>query len=787
MLIYRNTSYLSRILPIFVVGLLSGLLTNSASAAGAPSKIATISGNEQSGIVGTRLSKPFELQVKDSNGNPVSGATVVWKVVEGNGSFPAGSTVTNSSGLTTNTMTLGVYTSWNKATATTSTGAQVNVGANGTPGPATSIAPYYGNNQTAIVGSTLPSHLAVICKDKYGNTSAEAQVDWAVTSGGGSVPYYESPTVTGVAIKSMTLGKVPGVNEVKASIDGTGTSYTFSETANPGLPASMAITAGNYQQGVPGAPLASPFQALVTDKYGNPLSGVPVSWTANTAGDKLSESSNATATYGHSASTLTMGPTYGVHNATAVVAGTSIGKTFVAVYGVTVNVQDNPDPNPKAMQPYFLGLSYPRTWVSVDMFNANNATTLAFFKNLGPGVLRFLAEEPFDPVIWDPNGPGLIYGTVTTADIARVAAFAKAANWKVLYGIALNNNTPAAAASEAKVAAEEFGSSLLGFEIGNEPDIYDAPHYGNPAVPQIPGYTWQDYISPTSLESGGKVMPSWTVFAAAIRAAVPNAPLTGPTGGYNWAIDFTQSSEASKLSLLTMHYYAEWPTEPSTMTRLLNVDPRIADWLPGLDQAAKAADIPGGYRISECNSVSGNVPGITNAFGAALWTIDFLFENALNQSSGVNFSGGGHGTGYTPLQDNLSNITGVGPDYYGLYAYSLLDKGGKVMTTETAPMYSTFSTYAIEQTDGSTDVILNNKNPYSSMIVAVKPQTSFSRATTLLLTAPSLTSTSGFELGGSQIKTNGSWTPVSNPSVPIKGGAVIVTVPPGSAQLVHME
>ncbi len=109
------------------------------------------------------------------------------------------------------------------------------------------------------------------------------------------------------------------------------------------------------------------------------------------------------------------------------------------------------------------------------------------------------------------------------------------------------------------------------------------------------------------------------------------------------------------------------------------------------------------------------------------------------------------------------------------------------MTTDVAPDYEFFSAYAIEQPDGSTDFVLNNKNAYSSVTVAVKPQTSFSQATTLLLTAPSLTSTSGFTLGGSQIQIDGSWTPTSNPTAPIADGSAIVTVPPGSAQLVHME
>ncbi len=251
-----------------------------------------------------------------------------------------------------------------------------------------------------------------------------------------------------------------------------------------------------------------------------------------------------------------------------------------------------------------------------------------------------------------------------------------------------------------------------------------------------------------------------------------------------------KSGEAFKVSLLTLHYYAAWSSEPATMTRLLTPDPYVPTSLAQTNAAAVAANITGGVRYSECNSVSGSsIPGLTDAFGAALWTIDFLFVNAFNQSTGVAFNGGGHGAGsYTPLVDDLTNVTGIGPDFYGLFAYSLISKGGTLMTTKVAPAYSTFSAYAIEQPDGSTDFILSNKNSYTTVTVAVKPQTSFSQATTLLLTAPSLTSTSGFTLGGSQIKTDGSWESLLLiPKAPIVNGSAIITVPPGSAQLVHME
>ena len=93
----------------------------------------------------------------------------------------------------------------------------------------------------------------------------------------------------------------------------------------------------------------------------------------------------------------------------------------------------------------------------------------------------------------------------------------------------------------------------------------------------------------------------------------------------------------------------------------------------------------------------------------------------------------------------------------------------------------------VQQPDGSTDAILSNKDPNNTVTVAIAPQGSISQATSLLLTAPSLTSTTGFTLGGSPINIDGSWTPTSNPAVPLVGNQAVVTVPPGSAQIVHMQ
>ncbi len=772
------------------VALIVALVSTAAAyGSGAPSQISISSGNSQTGTVGTNTPSPFTALVRDSNGNAVANAKVDWKVMSGGGSFSMGSTYTNASGRTGNTLTLGTAAGYDTASATIhGTSAVVIFGATAASGPAVTIGLYSGNKQTGAVGSPLPNNLQVLCKDQYGNSASHTEVDWAVAGGGGSIPYYYSLTAGGIAAKSLTLGTAPGANYATATIHGTSKSYTFTATGVPGPVAALQIVGGNDQTGALHKPLANPFIVAAVDAYGNPLPGIQVNWAVSNTGDTFSTASTVTNSLGFASSTLTLGSANILHTPTAAAPGTNVTQTFTATLWVNslVTIHSSVSANSKPLQPYFLGLSYMKTWMTVPLFNAKNLPLVTLFKNLGPGVLRLNAELPFNPIIWDENGPGQQYGTVSKADLARLAGFLKATNWKILYGVDFVNNTAAEAASEAAVASQEFGTSLLGFEIGNEPDDYSQAVYGTPPVPQLPGYTWQDFISTTPVYSGNTLLPSWPTFASAIEAAAPNAPLTGPAAGFDWFMPFAQSNQASRLSLLTRHIYQGQYTSVLTMQTLLTPDPRIAVQFPEMAQAAAAANVPGGYRVTECNTYSNPINGVTNAFGAALWTIDFLFANATYQSSGVNFHGGGS-INYSPILDDGTNVVGVGPDYYAMYAYAMLGTGGQLMNIQIDPSPSTFAAYAVQETDGSTYLILNNKDPNNSFSVGIDRPGTTVRATSYLMTAASLTATSGFQLGGSPISTNGSWQPASTQSWPIIENAALVTVPASSAAVVHLQ
>jgi hypothetical protein len=271
--------------------------------------------------------------------------------------------------------------------------------------------------------------------------------------------------------------------------------------------------------------------------------------------------------------------------------------------------------------------------------------------------------------------------------VDRLAGFLKACNWQVLYGIEFLNeqatpvttSDPSLVAEEAVYAMRSLGDSLYGFELGNEPDLYSG---------KITGYDYAMFQT------------QWEVYRDAILTAVAAAKsagqlpqsatprFTGPAAAYDQAGLVTPfaRAEAANIFQLTRHYYRANGQDPSsTMALLLAPDPLLAPDLQAMEAAASGNNIASGYRVSEANSFyNGGAPGISDGFGTALWAINFLFTNAWQNSAGVNFHGGGDGTGYTPIADNGVAAVEARPEYYGIYLFSQAAHGNLIATSTAA-------------------------------------------------------------------------------------------------------
>ena len=328
-----------------------------------------------------------------------------------------------------------------------------------------------------------------------------------------------------------------------------------------------------------------------------------------------------------------------------------------------------------SIDPAFAGLSYEKSSVNENpyLFTGSNSNLIGLFKLLGPSVLR-VGGNSVDRNVWTPNGAGNTTGQIAPSDVNALAAFVKAAGWQCLYGINLGGagpvpytsgsvtaaTTPALAAEEVAYVASQFGSALLGIEIGNECDLYGSSYFS--------GTTWNLSAFETL----------WSQFRAAIVAQTPGVNVTGPADADNessWTVPFGQWATKSNITLLTQHYYrGDGQSSSSTAANLITPDATLVSDLSILNTGAKGIGIP--FRMSECNSYyNGGADGISDAYCSSLWVVDFLFDCALNGCAGTNFHGGGNGDGYTPLADSGGAVVEARPEFYGILLFTLAGQG----------------------------------------------------------------------------------------------------------------
>src|SRR5688500_13464191 len=96
--------------------------------------ITKVSGDNQSGAPGTELALPLIVEVRDEQGNPISGRAVAWVVGTGGGSVSSETTPTNAEGRATTNWTLGPAVGANSMNAVVSGVGTVTFNATATAG-----------------------------------------------------------------------------------------------------------------------------------------------------------------------------------------------------------------------------------------------------------------------------------------------------------------------------------------------------------------------------------------------------------------------------------------------------------------------------------------------------------------------------------------------------------------------------------------------------------------------------------------------------------------------------
>lgn len=434
---------------------------------------------------------------------------------------------------------------------------------------------------------------------------------------------------------------------------------------------------------------------------------------------------------------------------TATAAATEPAKPSATAVSVTVSRTANGQ-----VDAGFAGFSYEKDRIGAGMFDARDTNLVALFRLLGPSVLR-LGGNLDDIVSWNAAGPGGSAGQIAPTDVDRLAAFVHATGWKVIYGINLKTNTPANAASEAAYAAHALGSSLLAFEIGNEPNYY---------------------TSESAYEA------SYNRYVQAIRSKVPSATFDGPgtAGSTSWLTPFATHERTDALSILSMHAYIGDKTGATISGMLASTAPggALANQWNALASARAAGGISQ-WRMTEANSYfHGGAPGVSDVQAAALWALDYLDGVASHGGSGVNFHGGTSTQFplvYSPIVFSGLNPTGVQAVYYAELLWSMADTG--TLHPATVSGASGVSAWGI----GGNVIVVNKSS--ATLTATVHLAASATKVAAYPLTAPSLTSKS-VTIAGSAVSVSAAFQPTPQ-QLTVSGGAVTVTVPAGSAVLLR--
>jgi hypothetical protein len=401
----------------------------------------------------------------------------------------------------------------------------------------------------------------------------------------------------------------------------------------------------------------------------------------------------------------------------------------------------------------FAGFSYEKDRVGAGMFDAKDTNLVNLFKLLGPSVLR-IGGNLVDIVNWNAKGAGGSAKEIAPADVTKLAGFLQATGWKVIYGINLKTNTAGNAASEAQFAAKTLGSSLLAFEIGNEPN---------------------GYRTEATYET------SFNTYVKAIRAKVPAAAFDGPGayGNTSWLTPFA-THETNSLAILSMHTYVGDNTNATVSGLLASTKP--GGKFPGQFQALASAKAAGGiaaWRMTEANSYfHGGKDGVSNVKAAALWSLDFMYGIASHDGSGVNFHGGTSTQfplTYSPIVFNGLTPTGVQAVYYGELLWSMAGTGSLHAATVSG------GASGVDAWGIGKNVVVNNEGA-SVLTATVKLTATAAKASGYVLTGPSLTSKT-ITIAGSAVSASAAFHPAPQ-SLAVSGSTVTVPVPAHSAVLV---
>ena len=293
-----------------------------------PTGLVKISGDNQTGHTGAALAKPFIVEVRDTNGDPVVGATVTFAVTAGGGSVNPETTQTNARGRASTRLTLGDNPGTNTVRVNVDGLSQRRVfRAEATvPPPPPILLKISGDSQVGVPGQTLEPFVVEV---RHPDGTPMVGVFVVFLHDDGSLNTVLAATDSdGRAEAILTLGSDTGTTTVTVQVQQVSVAF---EATVISPPETLLKIAGDNQTGGAGSSLGRPFVVEVRDAERRPMPGITVTFTVTGGGGSLNLETTRTNPNGRAWSLLTLGNSPGTNTVTVSVVGIAETVTFTAI------------------------------------------------------------------------------------------------------------------------------------------------------------------------------------------------------------------------------------------------------------------------------------------------------------------------------------------------------------------------------------------------------------------------------------------------------------------------
>jgi hypothetical protein len=456
-----------------------------------------------------------------------------------------------------------------------------------------------------------------------------------------------------------------------------------------------------------------------------------------------------------------------------------------------------PDASSESVPASYFGLS--TEYWALPLFERNMAVFERVLSMLhvpgdGPLVLR-IGGDSADHSFWAPKArrmPAWAFA-VTPQFLARLRSLVERDGVRLIVDLNLVTDTPLTAATWARAAETSLPrGSIVGFEVGNEPDLYTRSY-------------WMTTIARSPLETRPlpfELTPDSYVDdfyddARVLGEGAPDIPLIGPAVAHprtslGW-IKTLIADERPELGAVSAHLY---PFSACIKQKSNSGYPTVARLLSWQASGGLTKNIAGavavahraglGFRLTELNSVTcGGKAGVSNTFATALWAPDALFTLMRAGVNGVNL----HVRAYAinaPFSLTRLGLT-PRPLLYGLLMFErTLGADARLVRVHVAHARSlNLSAWAVRVRGGNLHVLVIDKSNRTVRIDLRLPASA--PATVQRLLAPSASSTTGETLDGQRLGPDGTWIGARQIETMTRGPhGYTLTMPRRSAALVEV-